>query len=102
MVAKGYSQEERIDNEDTFSSIVRITSVRLILAIVAYMDLKLYQMDVKIAFLNGELDEDIYIWINLYASSLNDKSAKFASSKDPYMVLSKHLDNETSSFIMLS
>ena len=39
---------------------MRITSVRLILAIVAHMDLELYQMDVKTAFLNGELDKEIY------------------------------------------
>lgn len=40
---------------------MRITSVRLILAIVAYIDLELYQMDVRTAFLNGELEEEIYM-----------------------------------------
>ena len=61
MVAKAYTQEEGIDYEDTFSPVVRITSVRLVLAIVAHMDLELSQMDVKTAFLNGELYEEIYM-----------------------------------------
>jgi len=61
LVVKGYTQEEGIDYEDSFSPIVKITSVRLILAIGAHMDLELYQMDVKTAFLNGELNDEIYI-----------------------------------------
>ena len=50
-----------MDFEETFSPMVRFTSIRLILAIVAQSNLELHKMEVKTAFLNGELDEEIYM-----------------------------------------
>ena len=61
LVAKGYRQQEGINYEETFLSVVKFASIRIIIAIVAWIDLELYQMDVKTTFLNGELDEEIYI-----------------------------------------
>ena len=60
-VAKGYSQMEGINFSEVFSPIVRYTSIRELLSIVAAQDLELEQMDVKTAFLHGHLEERIYM-----------------------------------------
>ena len=61
LVAKGYSQREGIDYEETFSPVAMIKSFRILLSIAAKLDYEIWQMDVKTAFLNGYLDEDIYM-----------------------------------------
>ena len=60
LVTKGFKQKEDINFFDTFSPVTKVTSIRLLIAIVAIHNLMIYQMDVKTAFLNGELEEEIY------------------------------------------
>ena len=61
LVAKGYTQKEGIDYNETFSPVVKLTSVKLILALSAIYDFSLTQLDISNAFLNGDLDEEIYM-----------------------------------------
>ncbi|KAG7552374.1 Zinc finger CCHC-type [Arabidopsis thaliana x Arabidopsis arenosa] len=61
LVAKGFRQKEGLDFFDTYSPVTRITSIRFLIAVSAIYDLEIHQMDVKTAFLNGELDEEIYM-----------------------------------------
>ena len=61
LVAQGYTQVERIDFDETFVPVARLESIRILLAIVIHLNFKLYQMDVKSAFLNGMLQEEVYV-----------------------------------------
>jgi hypothetical protein len=60
-VAKGFTQKGGIDYRETFSPVSKKDSLRIIMALVAHYDLELHQMDVKTTFLNGSLEEDIYM-----------------------------------------
>ena len=61
LVVQGYNQEEGIDYEETFTPVARIEARRILIAFAASMEFKLYQMDVKSAFLNGYLKEKVYL-----------------------------------------
>ena len=61
MVAKGYSQMPGIDYTDIYSPVVKHTSVRVLLGLVVSNDYELEQLDVTTAFVNGELEEEIFM-----------------------------------------
>eukprot|EP00253_Pinus_taeda_P005329 PITA_05329 len=61
LVCKGYAQQEGIDFEETFAPIARLKAIRMFLALSSFQKFKVYQMDVKSAFLNGHLKEEVYI-----------------------------------------
>ena len=61
LVAKGYSQRQGVDYEETFSPVAMLKSIRILLAIAAWYDYEIWQMDVKTAFLNGNVEEEIYM-----------------------------------------
>ena len=60
-VARGFSQKEGIDYEETFTLVARYTSIMAIMALDAKLGWKLHQMDVKTAFLNGVVEEEVYV-----------------------------------------
>ncbi|GKE67872.1 retrovirus-related pol polyprotein from transposon TNT 1-94, partial [Tanacetum coccineum] len=61
LVAKGYNQQEGIDFEESFAPVARLEAVRLFIAYAAHKSFHIYQMDVKTAFLNGPLKEEVYV-----------------------------------------
>ena len=61
LVAKGYSQLECVDFNEVFSPVVKHTSIHVLLAMVAWFDLELEQLDVKTVFLHGEVEEQIFM-----------------------------------------
>nr|GFC58906.1 retrovirus-related Pol polyprotein from transposon TNT 1-94 [Tanacetum cinerariifolium] len=61
LVARGYRQEEGLDFEESFALVARLEAIRIFLACAAHKNMVVYQMDVKTAFLNGNLREEVYV-----------------------------------------
>ncbi|GKE99868.1 retrovirus-related pol polyprotein from transposon TNT 1-94, partial [Tanacetum coccineum] len=61
LVACGYRQEEGIDFEESFAPVARLEAIRIFLTYAAHMNMVVYQMDVKTAFMNGNLQEEVYV-----------------------------------------
>ena len=61
LLAKDYTQTHGIDYDETFSSVAKIKSIRILLAIAAFHDYEIWQMEYKTAFLNGKLEEDVFM-----------------------------------------
>ena len=61
LVVKGFWQKEGVDYFDTYAPVARITSIRLLFALASIYNLCIHQMDVKTAFLNGDLNEEVYM-----------------------------------------
>ena len=61
LVAKCYNQEEGIDYDKTYAPVTRLESIRLLLAFGCIKDFRLFQMDVKSTFLNGLIEEEVYV-----------------------------------------
>ncbi|GJR28846.1 copia protein, partial [Tanacetum coccineum] len=61
LFAQGCNQQEEIDYDETYAPVARLESIRILLAYACALDFKLYQMDVKSAFLNGFINEEVYV-----------------------------------------
>ena len=61
LVAQEYSQEEGINSDETYAPIARLETIRMLLAFACHKNFRLYQMDVKSVFLNGYINEEVYV-----------------------------------------
>src|SRR5699024_10947770 len=88
LVAKGYAQVAGLDFEETFAPVARLESIRILLAYAAHHSFRLYQMDVKSAFLNGPIKEEVYVEHAL-ASRMNGAPAMCVGALRRSMGVSK-------------
>ena len=85
LVAKGFPQKQNVDYFDTFAPVTRISYIRIFIALASIHKLFIHQMDVKTTFLNGDLEEEIYM-LQPEGCITIEKKIKFANCTSLYMV----------------
>ncbi|GKA52393.1 retrotransposon protein, putative, ty1-copia subclass [Tanacetum coccineum] len=87
LVAKGFTQTYGVDYEETFSFVADIRAIRILIAIAAYYDYEIWQMNVKTAFLNGHLSKEVYMEqpeaSRQYNKRFDDEIKKFGFTQNP-------------------
>ena len=99
LVAKGFRQVQGVDYDATFSPIAMLKSIRIMLAIAAFYDHEIWQVDVKTAFQNGFLEEELYM-MQPEGLLIERVLTKYASSSDPFMDWCKPLEVEIYALIV--
>ncbi|GJT51694.1 retrovirus-related pol polyprotein from transposon TNT 1-94 [Tanacetum coccineum] len=97
LVAKGYRQEEGINFEESFALVARIEAIRIFLVYAAHKNMVVFQMDVKTAFLNGILKEDIVIYVQaLVISVRTDRGIEFLNKTLNAFFKEEGIEHQTS------
>ena len=92
LVAQGFNQEEGIDYEETFVPVARLEAIRMLFAFECFKDFVLYQMDVKSDFLNGFINEEVYV-NNHPVFKVLTFLTMFLNLQRHFMVWNKHLEH---------
>ncbi|KAA0060444.1 gag/pol protein [Cucumis melo var. makuwa] len=98
LVAKGHTQKEGIDYEETFSPVAMIKLIRILLSIATFYDYEIWQMDVKTAFLNGNLEESIYMNVDepcVYKGIINSTVAFLVLYVDDILLIGNDVGHLT-------
>ena len=91
LVAKGHTQTHGIDYHESFAPVVKMNTIQILLSLATNLDWSLQQLDVKNAFLHGDIEEEVYMEVPMgWKKNLN--KAKYASSRRLFMDLNSHLE----------